>query len=278
MATRKKPVLFPYMGSKWRMVNRIVELMPDHTHFVDLFGGSGAMTLGKPYSQIESFNDKDLDIYNLYRCILDGRFYDLKERVANTPSRSQRFFADALEVLSQPIKKFPDVKAAWAFLLVAHQGVLMHPRLKRPSNWLPLIKEWRDRWGGLPKTLDLVRMRFKNVQLFHDDWSKIVHRLDRPRTLFYIDPPYPKAVLTAHRKLYVHDMPGLEEHRAMLTRLLSIKGYVILSGYPHVSYDEVLAHWRRIDVRTRTNIGMTEKASPRTECLWFNFSTDGKRL
>jgi hypothetical protein len=59
---RKKPVLFPYIGSKWRMVETIEDLMPNHVHFVELFNGSGAVTLGKPYSEVQSFNDKDQDI------------------------------------------------------------------------------------------------------------------------------------------------------------------------------------------------------------------------
>jgi DNA adenine methylase len=259
------------------MVDMIVDLMPDHVHFVELFGGSGAITLGKPYSEVESFNDKDLDIYNLYRCCIDGAFHELKERIANTPSRSQRFYADAIAILSKPITKIPDVKAAWAFLLVAHQSLPCHPRLKSPSGWLPNITTWRSRWDELPKTLELVRTRFANVQLFHDDWKKIVRRLDRPTTLFYVDPPYPAAVLKSSN-FYVHEMPALDQHRLLLERLLAASGYVMLSGYESKLYEEMLSHWRRINTKTTTNIGITKKSSERTEVLWLNYAPNGKRL
>lgn len=274
----RNAVLFPYVGSKWRLSDRIIGLLPDHTHFVDLFGGSGAVTLRKPPSKIESFNDNDSDIYNLFRCCLDGKFFELRERVVNTPTRSQQFYADALAVMKRPMAEVPDVLAAWAFLLVAHTGMPRHPRLKKPSDWLPNITSWRSRWSDLPKTLDLVRRRFANVQLLHEDWTAVVDRMDRSSTAFYIDPPYPTKVLSAKRKLYVHELPEMEQHEAMLTRLLALKGYAILSGYTCPLYEQMLAHWRRVEVGTYTNMGIAERASARTEVLWLNYDKNGRRL
>ena len=54
------------------MMPALVRLFPHHEHFVSVFGGSGADILGKPRSRLESFNDLDGQVYNLF-CLLQQR-------------------------------------------------------------------------------------------------------------------------------------------------------------------------------------------------------------
>ena len=39
--------------------------------YIDVFGGSGAVLLGKPKSKFEVFNDVDGELVNLFHCIRD---------------------------------------------------------------------------------------------------------------------------------------------------------------------------------------------------------------
>lgn len=58
-----------YPGSKWNIAPQLVELIPEHHSYVEPFFGSGAVLFNKPASDIETINDLDSDVVNLFRCI-----------------------------------------------------------------------------------------------------------------------------------------------------------------------------------------------------------------
>lgn len=58
-----------YPGSKWNIAPRLVELIPEHHSYVEPFFGSGAVLFNKPVSDIETINDLDHDVVNIFRCI-----------------------------------------------------------------------------------------------------------------------------------------------------------------------------------------------------------------
>ncbi len=82
-AGQMKPVL-KYPGSKWRLAEWIVSLMPPHKSYLEPFFGSGAVFFKKPPSRIETINDLDGEIINLFRCIREQP-EELMRAVAYTP-------------------------------------------------------------------------------------------------------------------------------------------------------------------------------------------------
>ena len=82
-AGQMKPVL-KYPGSKWRLADWIVSLMPPHKSYLEPFFGSGAVFFKKPPSRIETINDLDGEIINLFRCIREQP-EELMRAVACTP-------------------------------------------------------------------------------------------------------------------------------------------------------------------------------------------------
>ena len=58
-----------YPGSKWNIAPQLVQLIPEHRSYVEPFFGSGAVLFNKPVSDIETINDLDHDVVNLFRCI-----------------------------------------------------------------------------------------------------------------------------------------------------------------------------------------------------------------
>ena len=82
-AGQMKPVL-KYPGSKWRLAEWIVSLMPPHKSYLEPFFGSGAVFFKKPPSRIETINDLDGEIINLFRCIREQP-EELMRAVACTP-------------------------------------------------------------------------------------------------------------------------------------------------------------------------------------------------
>lgn len=58
-----------YPGSKWNIARQLVNLIPEHHSYIELFFGSGAVLFNKPPSDIETVNDLDSDVTNLFQCI-----------------------------------------------------------------------------------------------------------------------------------------------------------------------------------------------------------------
>lgn len=58
-----------YPGSKWRIAEWIISFFPEHHSYVEPFFGSGAVLFNKERSNIETVNDLDGNVVNLFECI-----------------------------------------------------------------------------------------------------------------------------------------------------------------------------------------------------------------
>lgn len=274
--SNRHPAFFPYPGSKARLMPTITKLLPYHEHYVSVFGGSATDILLKPRSHVETFNDLDGQISNLFSVVVDGRTEELKERIAGTPARCQKVFEDARGVLADEI--CDPVRSAWAFLVCAHQGFCKsHAQLLRESEWgyFRYSRAFFRGWERLPATIDIVRRRFHRVQICSWDWKRVVEKMDSPETVFFCDPPYHPDLIK--EPLYRVNMTA-QEHVELLSALRRVQGYVVLCGYHHELYDSMLADWHVKEISTKTNINLQKKCLPRTEVLWMNYTRDGKKL
>jgi len=247
----------------------VVPLLPPHKHFVSVFGGSGAEILCKPRSHLESFNDINCHIYNIFSVIRDGDVDELKRRIRATPDRSRQVYDDARAVLAQPTIRNP-IQSAWAYLVVSHQGFCSTaPPLQRVSNWGYLVDGTRGstKWEKLPSIVDAVRRRFQHVQLFTHPWTEMLRRLDHSDTCFLLDPPYFPETLSSAKSLYVDELT-CEQHVEMLETLNRIRGKALVFNYDNPVYNKALKHWRREKFKTWATMGMAKRRSPRTEVLW----------
>ena len=65
----------------------------DYDRFVDIFGGSGSVLLGKEPCKFEVFNDIDGELVNLFRCVRD-RLAELLLELGLLPLNSREEFGD----------------------------------------------------------------------------------------------------------------------------------------------------------------------------------------
>lgn len=86
------------------------------------------------------------------------------------------------------------------------------------------------------------------------------------RELLYCDPPYLHHTRSSKRR-YRFDYEE-QDHVELLELLKSLPCSVILSGYPSALYDDLLGHWRSLELQVMNQAGV------RTEKLWFNFTPD----
>lgn len=118
-------------------------------------------------------------------------------------------------------------------------------------------------WLNYPDSLAKVVERLRGVVIESRPAIEVIAQHDGLETLHYVDPPY-LADTRDSGVDYRHEMSD-EQHVELLAFLRTLKGAVVLSGYPHTLYDENLADWRRVD-----RVAMADGARKRTECLWLN--------
>ncbi len=68
----KCPRILHHPGSKWSMADWIISHMPDHTTYLEPFFGSGAVLFNKERSILETVNDLDGEVSNLFSVIRDN--------------------------------------------------------------------------------------------------------------------------------------------------------------------------------------------------------------
>lgn len=73
-----------YPGSKWNIAAQLVRLIPEHHTYVEPFFGSGAVLFNKQLSDIETVNDLDSNVVNLFHCIQEDS-QNLARMVMSTP-------------------------------------------------------------------------------------------------------------------------------------------------------------------------------------------------
>lgn len=268
--------LLRYPGSKWRLMPDLVRLMPRHQHYVVLFGGSGADILRKPPSPLETFNDLDEGVHNLFSVLQDAdKLALLKNKVEATPAQSQRCYQEALATLrdSQDV-----VLKAWAFLVASFQGFCVSaPTTQHPYHWRYAKRPHTTarNWTKLPDIVEQSARRFQLVQLSNQSWQDVFRKTDSKTTLFIIDPPYYPGTLA--NNYYAHNLTA-QQHEELVTAVNKANGFVILSGYANETYAKELSRWRAIEFGKTTTMGINGKRGSRTEMLWLNYDETGRRL
>jgi DNA adenine methylase len=58
-----------WMGGKHRLRKEIIKRLPQHTCYVEVFGGAGWVLFGKDPSPVEVYNDIDGELVNFFRVV-----------------------------------------------------------------------------------------------------------------------------------------------------------------------------------------------------------------
>lgn len=258
-------ICLKYPGAKWRLAEWICSMMPEHHSYLEPFFGSGAVLFNKPRAPIETVNDLDDEVVNLFRLIRDDA-WPLSRALELTPySRTE--YERAFEVTSDD-----PVERARLFLVrcwQSHGFRQNHYKVGWKRDIAGREAAYAARhWAALPDTIMATVCRLRDVQIEHQDAIQLIRAYNQPGVLIYADPPY---VLSSRQgKTYRHEMSD-GDHRQLLDALLQHKGLVMLSGYDNPMYNEVLAGWYREELGTYAS-----HAHPRTEVLWMNFGAQQK--
>lgn len=249
-----------YPGAKWRIADWIISHMPQHKSYVEPFFGSGAVLFNKPQSAIETANDLDDDVTNLFE-IIRSDAEKLAQDVYDTPFSRVDYEAAYSTEAKNSLEK------ARLFLIRCWQGYGYRTTGKKVG--------WRrdicgreaayalQNWNRLPKWILDVQNRLKEVQIEKRPALEVIESFNNPAVLIYCDPPYPLKSRTG--KQYKYEMTD-HDHIELLNLLLKHKGHAMISSYSNNLYNKMLCDWSKYSIETTAEHGLS-----RTECLWCNW-------
>jgi DNA adenine methylase len=248
----KPPMKYP--GNKYDSLPHILGRLPYMDVFVDVFGGSASVLLGRKPHGLEVYNDRFSGVVDFYRCIRD-HLIPLTER---------------LELIIHSREEWEWCKEHWA----DPDPTTVEGRIERAARWYYMVsysfggidRGWArtvKKGGAVSEVLRnklplfaTLHARLRKVQIENQEWYDCMLDYDSDSTVFYLDPPYFEQD-NAHYKHIVN-------HEAMLERIFKTKGFVALSGYPTPMYEKY--NWTdRIEWKRQNKLQYREEI---TEVLW----------
>lgn len=249
-------------GGKWLLAPWIISHFPQHRVYVEPFGGAGSVLLRKPRCYAEVYNDLDGEVVNLFRVLRSERAAELVHALRLTPfARAE--FEGAYEPADDPVERARRL-CIRSFMGFGSNGHAQLTGFRANSNRSGTTAA--HDWQNYPDALAVVVKRLSGVVIEHRDAADVMRAHDGPETLHYVDPPYlPDTRNPGHD--YNHELTP-EQHGDLLETLKSLRGVVVLSGYPSRMYDDALAGWIRVEREA-----LADGARPRREVLWLNRDT-----
>ena len=212
---------FPYVGGKTRLADWIIGQLPAHTVYAEPFGGSAAVLLNKPRSDIEVFNDLDGDIVQFFE-VARTRPDELKQWVRRTPYSEELHTEWVADFYAGERPDDPVVRAGRFLFLRYTQYAAKYegasgfrcdsPRSRSTTSGV---------WAGVPDRIDEVCRRLQGVTIQHRHFSEVIEQHDDDDTVFYADPPY----VGKQGRYRVDDF----SHAELADSLAGVDGHAIVS-------------------------------------------------
>ena len=260
-----------YPGSKWNIAGKLAELIPPHHSYVEPFFGSGAVLFSKPPSDIETVNDLDSDVTNLFRCIQKDP--ERLGRLVMTTPYSREEYEKQFEGIDKTLY-ISDFDRAAGFLIRCWQGHGYRTNGHKVGWKNDVVGRERAyalwNWYRLPEWIIEIAERLRQVQIENRPALEVIKRFDYPAVFMYIDPPYLWA--TRHGKQYRHEMTDAD-HEELLQTSLQSKAKIMISGYESDMYNKYLSGWNK-----KYFSSCAEGGKQRQEVIWMNYEPPQRQM
>lgn len=265
---------FKWVGGKSRLRKVIIDLLPRHTCYVELFAGAAWVLFGKPPSEVEVLNDLDQEVVTFFRVVKEKPAELIKSFEWELVSRAEFERLAALEP-----NQLSDVQRAHRFyylIMAGWGGELNYPRFATSITDGGHGNRLIGALETLTERLTPVYQRLRTVIIENLPWQACFARYDRPGTVMYVDPPYP-----GNGCNYAHNMREWADHEALAHTLSRAKCQWIVSSYDIPEIRELFKDYYIVAVQSSS--GMKEKKDGNTrvtnhEVLITNFEPHSTHL
>lgn len=266
----KSPLI--WFGGKGKVAPKIIQYMPHHRVYVELFGGAAHVLVQKAPSTHEVYNDIDGQLVN-FLMVAREKPLELQEACETLPY-SRQLYEKWLHH-DPPEDSF---ESAVRYFYLNRCGIVNgNGPGSYKTGWRHSVFSGQNPANGYQSACQLFRQysdRMKGVMIEHADFRTLIAKYDSPNTLFYADPPY-----IGREKYYFLTEEDREDpeklHRDLAELLNQIEGKAIVSYYDDPLLHEIYPGWRREtfeSFRQVVNRGQNESTE---ELLLLNFQ-DGQ--
>lgn len=239
----------------------MIQFFPKHHSYLEPFFGGGGVFFNKPKSNIETINDLDGEVVNLFECIRTDP-ERLAQQVLFTPY-SREVYDCSYSNLS--IENRFD--RAVRFMVRCNMGHGFRSNGVKVGWKRDVVGRERayaaKSWCELPNIILEAAERLRGVQIECRPATQLIEEYNHPNVLIYCDPPY--LLSTRRGKQYCCEMTE-EDHLQLLSVLKKHTGPAIISGYLSDLYDSELRGWHKETTTTTDLLSQVKK-----EVLWMNF-------
>lgn len=261
-----------WYGDKYYMAKDIISLFPKHNMYVEGFGGAGHVLFRKERSNLEVYNDMHNGLYLIFKFLRDNN-EEFIRRLTLTPysreefNNSKDWFQEEDEI--EKARKF----YVRTMQSVASNGGWCYAKSKSRRGMCQSVSRWL---GNIEENLAGALERLKEVQIENLDIFDLIDKYDKEDTLFYLDPPYVPDT-RKQKKSYDYEMSE-EKHEELVSKLLTVKGKVILSGYDNKIYNRLINNgWKKVFLGEFNKTGQKDNNGKMTkgkEFVWINYKIE----
>lgn len=255
--------LMKYPGSKWSLAGWIISHFPKHHSYLEPFFGSGAVLFNKPRSNIETVNDLDGNVVNLFEWIRKD-----PERLAHeiylTPY-SRRVYEDAFA--ADPEDSFERAVNFYIRLNMGHGFRTNGEKVGWKNDVQGRERAYAAQdWCNLPKKILQAAERLRGVQIENRPAEDLIDQYNHEKVFQYWDPPY--VLGTRNGKQYRCEMSD-SQHEGLLNKALKSRAKIMISGYDSELYNDMLKGWYRCEA-----VAYSQVCTKKKEVIWMNYRDD----
>ena len=273
MSAKRLTPPIKWHGGKTYLAQRIIDLMPKHHHYVELFGGGLAVLLRKdPVGISEVVNDLNGELMNFF-CVLQGKksFARFSRRVNVIPfardewkdSKLEESEESSLSRVTRALKFFVRNRMSLAGRMTDFTGIT---KTRTRGGMNAEVNAWMGAVEGLPA----FHARIKRVLIENRPAIDLMQNHDVKGSLMYCDPPYPSSTRSSP-SVYEYEMID-KDHRAFLAEAKSLKhAKIMISSYPSEMYTTALKDWNQHEFDIANNAAGGKTKARKTEVVFTNF-------
>lgn len=258
---------FKWVGGKSRLRKQIVALIPEHTCYLELFSGAAWVLFAKPPSKVEVLNDIDEELVNFFRVVKYNPEKLIESFEWELVSRAE--FERLAKVDTSTLTEIERAHRFYYIIMAGWGGELHYPRFQTSITDGGHGNRLIGALKFLRKRIEPVYERLQKVVIENMDWQACFDRYDRPKTVMYIDPPYP-----GNGCNYLHNMRDWADHEQLADRLHHSKCRWILSSYDVPEMHELYKDYNVLSVQSYSGMRVKKNNTSRTinkEVLITNF-------
>ncbi|RKD22466.1 DNA adenine methylase [Caminicella sporogenes] len=225
------------LGGKSRLRKKIIDLIPEHICYCEVFFGAGWVYFGKEPSKVEVINDIDKELINLFKMI---KYHEQEvSRLLQYEVCSRDIFN---EYIKQEPEKLTDIQRAIRFIYIISQSFASkgnhfgYGTTSRPNPQIFITNHLKD-----------IKERLRNTYIENLSFEEIFRRYDREHTFFFCDPPY--------LETEGYKNPFTEEDHVKLNEILkNIKGKFLLTINDHPKIREWYKGFNILETQVRYSV------------------------